>query len=509
MKKYIMLILLILFASLAVSCNVDDIQISENIAAPENILSPISGTWLIEDYKISSTSTMDEEMAKSYIGREALFDKKMVSITDNYCFEPSYKIKNVNTKDYLIYQYKVSPEFLNIGKDEIQIVSIIGQEQFYYEFIKVSENAIIMNIEGVFFYLNKTSDKVEDEIIAEYYYTDNAMFRMANIKEEDILRTGVLIGLKSLNLENREEGMESWDYRTLFIRSQNRQIVGIYEMEDIFVPRMTGFWKIGVVRKELDSVSNDVIVTQSVKKTVDLKNKEKRIEKDRNIKGKTIEENSLKNILYAGNDYISIEKFDYMNKGQRYLEFYPIDNIDGEKPMKFSDAVGEVGKTSFLEGANKEILSTDKKYNNSTIDLTPDEENFGIFRRNGHWVFKGRINYVEDGKYSYKNFDIKTIPPKEIVHYDELSVPWNAIKLKLPEATDAFISPNEDIIIVMERNNMLIYLIDNGEIGDIPIAKIRLKNTEKVIMSEWATGRYPILWEEEFLNNEAVLVEYN
>ncbi len=37
-----------------------------------------------------------------------------------------------------------------------------------------------------FFYLSKVSDKVEDEKIAEHYYSDKAMFRMASIEEDDI-----------------------------------------------------------------------------------------------------------------------------------------------------------------------------------------------------------------------------------------------------------------------------------------------------------------------------------
>ena len=50
--------------------------------------------------------------------------------------EPIFKIKNVNTWDYLLYQYKTSPDFLNIDKDKIQIVSIMSKDQFFYEFIK-------------------------------------------------------------------------------------------------------------------------------------------------------------------------------------------------------------------------------------------------------------------------------------------------------------------------------------------------------------------------------------
>jgi hypothetical protein len=499
MKKISLLIILLLSMILLVSCNVDNIEISDKIEAPDNNTPPISGKWVIEDYKIGDVSVMDEETAKTYIGKEALFDKKLVAIGDDYCLEPSFKIKNVNTADYLIYQYKTNPKFLNIDKDEIQIVSVMNKEQFFYEFIKESEETIITNIDGVFFYLKLVSNKVEDEKIAEYFYTEKAMFRMADVQENDILRTGLLIGLKSLDLENREDNIEKWNYRTILIRSYNNQVVAVYEIEDIFLPRRTGFWKVGVNREEVDGKFNDTIFAYPQKKTLDIEQEQEKVEEKE--EERKIKRNTLKNILYIGNDYISVENVDYLNKGIRMLEFYPIDNIDKGKPMKFSDITGEVGKEFFLEGANKEIL-LEEKYKNSSIDLSPNEESFGLFRRNGHWIFKGRINFIENGIYSYKNFNIKAIPPREIIHYDELSIPWNAIKAKIPEAVDAFTSPNEDMIIVITHNNLLIYLIDDGDIGDIPVIKIQLKSAEKVIMSEWAVGRYPLLWEEEFLKNE-------
>ena len=506
MKKFLIVIILVLSAFLLISCNIDDSEISDKIVAPNNTILPISGEWIIEDYKFGSISSMDEETAESYIGKEVLFHQKLVAIGDDYCLDPSFKIKNVNTSDYLIYQYKTNPEFLNIEQDEIQIVSVVSKEQFFNEFIKESEERVIVNIDGVFFYLNKVSEKVEDEKIAEHYYNDNAMFRMASIKEDDVLKSGILMGLKSLDLQSKEDNIEKWNYRTIWIGSYNREIDSIYEMEDIFLPRKTGFWRVGVNREKIDNKINDYIIAYPQNKTMELKKQEiKNQEKQK--ENKIEKENTIKNILYVGNDYISLEKIHYLNKGERVLEFYPIDYLNRGKPIKISDVSGQIGQEAFLEGANKEIQLEDGKYKDSSIDLKPNEENFGLFRRNGHWIFKGRFNFIEDTKYIYKDFNIKCIPPKEVVYYDELSIPWNAIKSKIPEAMDAFISPNEDIAIIITHNNILTYLIDEGKIADIPVSKIKLKPTEKVIMAEWAIGRYPVLWEEEFLRNQATPIK--
>ncbi|MCG4584618.1 hypothetical protein L0P56_03845, partial [Anaerosalibacter bizertensis] len=122
-------------------------------------------------------------------------------------------------------------------------------------------------------------------------------------------------------------------------------------------------------------------------------------------------------------------------------------------------------------------------------------------------IMKGRINVLEEDRDLYKDFNIKIIPPKELVMYDELSVSWNEVKHRVPEALDVFTSPNEDIALILTHNNILIYTIDQGKLSKEYIRKIKLNDSEAVVMAEWATGKYIYTWEEEFLKNMASVVE--
>ncbi len=498
MKKYLSIILLTIIILFITSCNAGNIEIGNTIMAPENESLPIYGKWIIEDYKVSVEDKEANEIVKHYIGKDALFHEDLVVLGDDCCKEPIFKTKNVSTWDYILYHYKTSPDFLGIEKDKIQIVSITNEEQFFYEFIKEADDKIIVNINGVFFYLKLISREVKDEDIAEYFYREKIMFRTENLNDSQIASSSILIGLKSLDLEEQNDNKEKWNYRTILIRSYNKEIVGLYEMEDIFLPRKIGFWKVSVQREE----DNDNILAYPLKKTVDVEKKNTTKNKEEIGKIK-----SLKNILYVGNDYISIEKINHLNKGERLLEFYLIDNLNKGNSIKISDIAGEAGRASLLDEGYKAILSSDSQYRYSSIDLSPDEESFGLFRRNGHWIYKGRVNFIRDGKYSYKNFNIRVIPSIEVVHYDELHIPWTAIKSRIPEAIDAFTSPAEDIIIIVTHNSIMIYPIDGGVIGATPIGKIELKPTEKIIMDEWSIGKYPEIWEEEFIKNGGVPIE--
>lgn len=497
MKKIVLLIGLIVLTAFISACSLDNMELSKNISAPENTNLPIEGRYIIEGYKFSTVSAMSEEEAEAYIGREVVFHEDVVSIGDVYCYEPNFKIKNVKTNEYLIYQYKTNPETLNIEKEEIQIVSISGAEQFFNDFIKVSEDNILVNIDGVFFYLRKTSENVEMDNIALYGTPQEVTLKAMESEKVQGLNSGILLGLKSLDLENND--LENWNYRTVFIRSVDSNIVSIQEMENILLPRMTGFWKVEVEREEVDGKANDKIIAYPINRGTDvtIKVEDKKIfEMD---KEGVDTNNTIKNILFLGNDYISIENIHYRNKGQRYLELYPVDNINQSTPIKISDILGEAGKEALIEGFNMEILSKIKDGSKGLLNFIPKEDSFGLFRRNGLWVIRGRVNYIKNGEYVYEDFNIPAIPTREIISYDELSIPWKEIKAKRPDALDAFTSPNEDIIIVVARNEILIYPIKDNKIGNEAIGKVPLQSGEKIIMVEWAIGIYPQLWEKQFI----------
>lgn len=200
-----------------------------------------------------------------------------------------------------------------------------------------------------------------------------------------------------------------------------------------------------------------------------------------------------------GNDYISTEIID-KSKDKKTLEVYAIDNLNKDIPTIFSDIVGE-REVELLEDSAKKNL-------NKSSNLLIDEKSFGLVRRNGYWAMKGRINYNNQGKELYQDYNIKTIPPKELINYDDLSIPWSRIKGRFPNAVDAFMSPNEDIIIIVTRNDLLIYPVEDNDILLEELGRIKKDYTDKVVMAEWSVDRYTNLWEDEILKNKGKEIKY-
>lgn len=261
MKKLLFIIILILSIILLASCSTENNSITDNIIAPSNNNLPITGKWIIKDYKISNINITKDELAKTHIGDEILFHEDLFVLGEDYYLEPSFKTKHINTLDYFVYQYNINPKELNINQDESQVISLMKDGQLLYEFVKKSQDSAIVNIDGVFFYLTQVSEEVEEEKISEYSYADKARFKAANIQEDDILRSGILIGFKSLDLENNKDDLEKWNYRTIFIRSYNKDIADIYEMDNIFLPRKTGFWNIKIDREDHGKVNDRILAS--------------------------------------------------------------------------------------------------------------------------------------------------------------------------------------------------------------------------------------------------------
>lgn len=495
MKKFNKIMLFLMAMVLLTSCSANRFEASERIKSPENYLPPLEGKWSVEYYIDSPYNKGGLNVTKSLIGKEALFHKDAIVVGDDFILEPTFKLKNVELSDYLLYKYKINPKDINLDGEKVQVLTIYNNNQFFYEFIKYSEDEMITFVEDRFYILKKNVDQISKEEIDRYINIEKNIKRISNIEEVDTLRTGILLGIKSYYYDE-ETKTDNWDYKTLWIRFNNRQLSSAYIIEDLLVPRRKGFWNVDVKRENNNDKVEAIQKTKISEDLVDMTD----LELGRLYTMMESNSKILKNILYVGNDYISTEVIDLSNN-KKTLQVYPIDYLEEEKAINISDIIGLDGLKLFKEGAQ----STAKNLSNVYLD----EENFGLSRRNGYWILKGRINYQSNGEEHFNDFNIKAIPPKELVNYDELSISWNKIKSRVPDAIDAFTSPNDDIIIIVTRNNLLIYSIIDNEISQKELGKIKIDNSQSIIMAEWGLGRYSMLWEEEVLKSDsAVSVEY-
>ncbi len=521
MKKLSILMVLITILAFLSSCNVVEGNISDRITSPDNITPPIKGKWVIDQLLKRSYYQYKEGEAEEYIGREALFHKDAVIIGDNYTTDPSFKMKIVNADDYLLYKYKTTPQTLGIESEKLEIITILNENTYFYEFIKLDEDTMIANLNESFYSIKKSLDEVSVEEINRYIDVEKDMLRTFGVVEDERYQSGIMIGLKVSSFDEKNR-VPIWEYKTIWINSQNNSIHGIYELDKLLMPRMNGFWILESNRRiEGDLIRDEIVgLPQFRAESRDMIEDENLIAlNDKMMKIRGNEEMPmtsmfssnadvnterippiLKNILFLGNDYISVENIDLERNSRRTLQVYAIDNLGDKKPIKLSDLIGETGKEIFVESARSAM--------NIDSSIVPNEENIGLVRKNGYWIMKGRVNYNQNSEELYKDFNIRVIPPKEMVNYDEQVISWDAVRLIVPDVVDVFSSPNNEFIVVITSSHLVVYYLEDGDIINSPAARIKLPYDSSIIMSEWAVGRYANIWENEIIKNGGVELDY-
>jgi hypothetical protein len=470
---------MILFAA---GCTGDSKEAADKVTSPHNRLIPVSGTWEVAGV-IEGGALKLGEPPKPWTGKSFQFSEDYALFGDNILEKPHYKIKRVDKEEYLLYGHRSLPKELDMTGEGLDIITVTDEDRFLCEMVKVDNGAAILEIDNRSLYLKKISEQVSLRSDIEYHEIAGSLEPAADTGKGPV-RTGVLVGLYSSGANN---------YRTLWIAATDKKLHPVLNTQGILFPRRSGFWRMETKRTEAAGYMEDFITAHPVA-----------IEQDGDkgsIPMEPVQQEGrtgsvTRRIRYVGNDYVSIES-KYADISESVLQVLPIDSLPGIKEVKLSDLSGEAGAAFMEEGRRKAVELLEAEGGSLTQNMI-QSESFGLERKMGHWFFKGRINYRKGTEVYSADYNINVIPPTELIFYDELSVPWTAVKDKVPEAVDVFSSPNRDIALVITKTELVIFEISNGKLGNQPLGKVPLKAGEAVIMAEWATGRYVEAWEGSF-----------
>lgn len=477
------IIIMILSMFILQGCNQIDINVEGKIEAPEIKALPIQGTWKVQNYMELDDTIISKD---TFNGEIAAFDKDVAVLLKEVCSSPEYKIKSVSAEQYFLYKYKVNAVKLGVKAKNVDVITISTNKQPFHDFIKIDDSSILVYEDKGFLYMNKVSDKVDNSILQKSDNNDISKDIEPFIKTSGSLKSGVFLGLRTTGDANNIGS----SYRTLWIASVNKAIRPVYEMKQLLVPRKTGFWEVDYWSQKAAATLKGTLYAHSlIEDNSDLNKNYNNL----------LEEEGRRDILFVGNDYIGTE-YKYLDpeslKETAKYQVLPIDNLKYSMGVNISDVVGEDGLNALIHSSQSYVMSLDKS-KAEQLQKYATGENFSLTRRNGQWVVTGRLDYVApvNGK-TFEDFDIYLLPPQKLVNYDELKLPWNYIKVKIPDAVDVYTSPNKDMAIIITRSTIEIYTIENEKLSEKPVQTITLQKGETAVMAEWASGSYVDKWEE-------------
>ena len=131
-----------------------------------------------------------------------------------------------------------------------------------------------------------------------------------------------------------------------------------------------------------------------------------------------------------------------------------------------------------------------------------DYRNFTVVRNKGKWMLQGMISGLNGEESVEYSLGIKA--NDRLISHDILYIPWKSLKSELPFMEDAYMSPSGRIAIILSKEEILIYLVEDGKLSDEPLKKIPLKDGETAIMAEWCEKDYVDKWGSMFKDDTII-----
>lgn len=486
MKKLINIILIMLFTTFFYGCTNTSIDNSgSSFEVPENDSLMITGVWNISNaFEINNyMNSSEEKIREDYIGEKIEISTDVIIIgKENTYIKPKYKLKVVNSDYVLSYELGIKIQDLISNIENIDIISIIDNNNLVAEFIVSDENNGYIIYNNIILKVNKTNEIPKIQNYELYNPKDIIEYSESEYNSD----VGVMLALKTPRVELEDGSYTDEEYRTLWISFKDGKLEPIIEKSDIIFPRMNGVWKLSKHKIESNGYISEELILSSVDNNPEIKSYGE------------LHENKYKNINFVSNNYVSIEMYngtDFENKFPVY-QLLPIDNVSSDNGVLFENIYGNEYIEKFRVDFNNSLnnLSDEDKIGLST---SIDYSNFSLERNEGKWNLIGKIPSV-DNKSSGYDFSIGLRPNEVLLNYDTLMIPWKVIKGRIPFIEDIYTSPTGRLALAIFNDTLVIYEIQNKQLAESPLANIELKDNEQVIMAEWCSGSYVELWKKYF-----------
>lgn len=321
------------------------------------------------------------------------------------------------------------------------------------------------------------------------------------------LHSALLIGFRSANeplLESPNpeiSPLETYQYRSLLIAENTEGQLDVHaESDGLIVPYGQQFWKIDSPIFQTDSGG---ILQYVIAQPADSPDEQTGTDDDIKKLG-TVQ--LTERILFAGNQYISIEKtiIDTMNPDDvlvqdQQLGVGVLDQFDENRSV-----MSEMDSISIQEA----IMSTFNKAENTL--LWPQE--WGILRGQGRWTpvmlpDASTTNQTTANEEEMQSLqEVSLTLSENVVSYDELCCEWQDVLQIEPDAIDALSSPAEDMIVILTEDEFTVYPLMDDKILSNSLLTVPMEEGEQLVMSQWAIEQYVPIWIEKLtqqLTNEA------
>lgn len=301
-------------------------------------------------------------------------------------------------------------------------------------------------------------------------------------------------------------------YVTFWIARQRSQIK-IRKVEDLIVPRATGFWHVGThfVKPEGgDDEQNfeEKIWAAPIGQKPDLQLTDPELGQQGFAQGVRV-------ITYAGPQYISYDEhwFSGVNSWEyTYPHVVSFDDLKTELPVSL--LLGDPGGTVYARLAKSlnKMNAEPSEEEGGCACCEGDAKYWGLAHQHEGWVAFARFWAGTSSSCSQQEEDheVKTPIPGKIVTTGVLQAPWNkfvsdASKLlgvQPQEIRHAFASPKQNLVILLTSDSLFVLSVESSRLKDTGVS-VALGQTGFPVMEQWALGKFVANWDDTVSKEES------
>lgn len=320
--------------------------------------------------------------------------------------------------------------------------------------------------------------------------------------------SGLLLGL------HVETAIGSSSYETYWIAREGGVIRIASAGPDVLVPRKPGFWRVCIVSghamsedelAEWDSVLA-APATPSRGRCAVTRQPASDEERGTARCHSTLDAE----ILFVGADALSARRHEETDcgahpSGGADVGLYSLGDLD--KPIDFVKSLEPGRRAGLLAASIKAARAAFADFGTvDTADIAPDSiegarlnvmNQWSIERGAGQWQIVGQVScwpYVACGD-DQRSFSVAGFgAPRALTGHDELSPSLEIIKARFPAVIDAVSSPRRDLVVALTNDSLLVFAPRDGELG---APALTLPASGRIVMAQWAIGKFVALWTQE------------
>ncbi|HEX7069802.1 MAG TPA: hypothetical protein VF190_03305 [Rhodothermales bacterium] len=274
-------------------------------------------------------------------------------------------------------------------------------------------------------------------------------------------------------------------YRTfLFVQEPGGTLELRAELPGVVVPRRTGLWLVDARRSLYNNWVEDFLTAAPFGVKPDRPGIQP-------YNGEFCKGHRVQIVHFAAPSYLGLEQQSagYCEDAAHpwftnALAIVPVDSTL-HLGLRISDVLGRNGEAALAAGIDRFLAGLQSQQERALYSGRQDEANWGLIRRNGHWLIRARVESDELATARFADFVLPMRPPASLVGFDELAPSWERIREFVPDATDAVSSPQKDWVVILRPGRLSVHpVLRDTSIGPAA-SEFPVPRGAVIVLNQW------------------------